>query len=374
MTKSHRAALATAALLAMAAGFGSARADEDRFSLHGFGNQDYSKTTENTFEQAGPTGTWENNFLGLVMSAKISDQSKLWAQFQANSVEEARVTWMFIDYQFTDNLSGQVGRVKFPFGIYNEYIDTRALQMSVGKPFAYSLEADMTYDAYQGLGINYALDLVRLGRLTIQGFGGDIFTPASPFVTPPFPEQFQMGNLEAVTNDLHVWGAKITWETPIEGLRFLLSANQTKIITTADNGQAPNQPGLENRWMLSADYVTDRLDLKAELNRHKYPGLSGFPDQNSYAWYVQAGFPIGKWTPYTRYDAVSTDMSQSSNPSYYQHTVVLGINRKLTPNLNLRVEDEFNHGYALPVAAGETMTGAGKSNWQLFAAQINFMF
>jgi hypothetical protein len=146
------------------------------------------------------------------------------------------------------------------------------------------------------------------------------------------------------------------------------------VISTADNGQLPNEQATETRWMLSVDYVTEKLDLKSELNRHKYPGLSGFGDENSYAWYVQAGLPVGKWTPYVRYDDVVIDMSQSTNSSDFQRTAVIGINRRISSNLNFRIEDNFNHGYALPVAAGETPTGGGKVNWQLYAAQINFMF
>lgn len=379
--RQHAGMILITALGALCAG--AAQADDDIFTIHGFGNQDVAKTSANTFEQAGPSATWENNFLGIVASARLSDKSKFWMQLQDNSVEEARITWMFVDYQLTDDLSGQVGRVKFPFGIYNEYIDTRALQMSVGKPLAYALEGDYGYDSYNGVGLNYTADLKRNGRVIIQGFTGDIFSPNAPYVSVAYPDQFQMGNLEAATVDRHIVGTKLTWETPVDGLRLMVSFNEDKVVTVGNGGQSAgqtassqtaNESGLELRWMLSADYVTDRLDLKAEYNHHKYPGLAGFPDEVSTAWYVQAGVPVGEWTPYARFDDAVTDTLQSSNPSYYQRTAVIGINRKITRNINFRIEDEFNHGYALPVASGETLAGAGRVNWQLYAAQINFMF
>jgi hypothetical protein len=154
----------------------------------------------------------------------------------------------------------------------------------------------------------------------------------------------------------------------------MVSANQTRVVSTADNGQTPNQNGSENRVLLSADYVNDTIDVKSEYNIHKYPGLTGFKDQKSNDWYVQLGVPLGAWTPYARYEKSVTDKSQSSDPSYYQRTATLGINRKINTNFNFRIEDAFNHGYALPVAAGETATGTGKVNWQLYAVSINFMF
>jgi hypothetical protein len=351
-----------------------AAADDDRFSVHGFGNQDYAKSTANSFEQSGPSGTWDNNFLGLVMSATVNDRSKVWAQLQANSTEQARFTWMFVDYQVSENLSAHVGRVKFPWGVYNEFIDTRALQLSVGVPSVYSGEADMAYDAYNGVGVDYTLRSGKSGTLMLQGFFGNIYNPPSPISTPAFPGQIGNQDGQATAVDHHVIGGKVTWETPIDGLRLMLSANQTRIASTADNGQIPNQNGDENRVLFSIDYVTEKLDIKSELNLHKYPGLAGFADQKSRAYYVQFGIPRGMWTPYMRYDSIVTDINYSSDPSFYQRSVVLGVNRKIHANLNLRIEDSLNHGYGLPAVAGETARGAGKVNWQLFAASVNFMF
>ena len=281
---------------------------------------------------------------------------------------------MFVDYEFSEDTTGHIGRVKFPYGIYNEIIDTRALQWSVSLPLVYAGETDFTYDAYNGIGVDHRIDLGKNGRLLLQGFAGNIYVPPNPTSNPPFPAQAGLANLVAITNDHHVVGGKITWETPVEGLRLLVSANQTLVVTTADNGQVPNQGGHENRIMLSVDYIHDALDLKAEYNYHKYPGLAGFDNEKSKGWYVQAGWESGKWKPYARFDAVVLDQDASSDPSYYQRSLVLGIGRRIASNLNFRIEDAFNHGYALPVAAGETAIGAGKTNWQLYSASINFMF
>ena len=371
MILTRKLALALAASAALTA---PAFADESIFSLHGFGNQDYTKSTANSFEESGVAGTWDNNFLGLVMSATVNDKSKVWAQLQANSTEQARFTWMFVDYQLNDDTNVHIGRVKFPWGIYNEYVDTRALQMSVSLPYAYSGEADMAYDAYNGVGVDYSLSLQKNGRLLLQGFLGNIYNPPAPVWNPPYPNQVSQQDEEAITVDHHVIGGKITWETPVDGLRLMLSFNQTRIASTSDNGQAPNQDGIENRTMLSLDYVTDKIDVKSEYNRHKYPGLSGFHDEKSHTWYVQVGLPEGAWTPYCRVESIVTDEDEASDPSRYQRGVTLGVNRKISDNFNLRIEDSFNHGYALPVSAGETLAGAGKVNWQLYAVSINFMF
>jgi hypothetical protein len=83
---------------------------------------------------------------------------------------------------------------------------------------------------------------------------------------------------------------------------------------------------------------------------------------------------MGAWTPYARYEKAVTDKNHVSDPSYYQRTGTLGVNRKINTNFNVRIEDAFNHGYALPVSAGETAIGTGKVNWQLYAVSVNFLF
>jgi hypothetical protein len=367
----HWAAAATLATCAS-----GAMAQEDRFSFHGFGNQDFWKSSSNSFDGSGDKGTWDNNFLAVDVSATINDRSKAWAQLETSTNGGTFFTWFFVDYNFNDDLRAHVGAVKFPIGIYNEYIDARALQMSVLLPVVYSQEADLVHDAYEGVGLDYDWHLGSSGKIVLQGYFGNNYSPAAasgPSV--PFPAQQQQGDLQAGTNDERTFGGRVTWETPVNGLRFLLSANTVLIETTAGNGQIPGQTGYENRDMASVDYVNDTLDVKAEIMNHRVPGLSGYADLTSRAWYVQVGYlGIDRWTPYVQYDNLVTDTSKSSDPSYYERDFVVGTNFKIRDNLNFRVEEHFNHGYALPVAAGETEVDAGKATWNLFAASVNFMF
>jgi len=42
--------------------------------------------------------------------------------------------------------------------------------------------------------------------------------------------------------------------------------------------------------------------------------------------------------------------------------------------LTVRIEDQLNHGYALPVASEEVVAGAGERNWNLFVVGVHFIF
>jgi hypothetical protein len=339
-----------------------------------FGNQDYRRSTANSYLGADSSGTWDNNFLGLVMSGKVNEKTRFWAQLQATTALSPRFTWMFADYQFSEDTSVHVGRIKFPFGLYNETISNQALRPSISEPVVYSLAADMTYDAYHGVGIDWHFGT----NMLVQAFGGNIY------VQPEFKE--------TTLRDVNVIGGRLTYNTPIDGMRLMVSANRTTV--EALNGSVPpvvaptGEKASEDRAMLSFDYVAHDWDVKAEYNYHKTPALATAQDTTSSppvnpgdviankerAYYVQVARDIGKYTPFVRYDYVNTDTTQSGNPASYQKIYVVGVGYKLADNVNLRVEQDFNHGYALGAAEIKTLHLTPKVDWNTTMVSANFMF
>jgi predicted porin len=319
----------------------------DRFNVYGFGSQDYLQTSANQYLGADKRGTWDNNFLGLVVSANVDERSKVWAQLEATSTEGTRFTWFFIDRQLTDEVQVHFGRVKFPLGLYNETIDAKSLQVTQLEPSLYQGGADMVHDAYHGAGIDYE-QKVGEGHITWQAYGGNAYD-----LEPPEDSR-----------DRRVFGARVTYRTPIAGLRFMLSGYRTNVEKLADKTMSN-----EDRMIASVDYSCDVCDVKAEYAKHKFFGV----DSNAY--YVQAGYTLtDKWSPYVRYDHVTLDKDQSGDPSYFQNTIVAGVRYRFADRIDMRAEGHFNHGYGLPVAAEEVAPGEGKRNWTLWVVGVNFTF
>jgi hypothetical protein len=347
----------------------NAYADEDRFTFNGFGNQDYRRSTANSYLGADSSGTWDNNFLGLVMSGKINDKARAWAQLQTAAGESPRFTWFFVDYQFNDSISAHVGRVKFPYGLYNETISTQALRPSISEPVVYSRAADMTYDAYNGVGLDW-----HSGPVLVQVFGGNIDTPSSGVPAYELPDTTQ--------RDDNVFGGRLTYNTPIDGMRLMVSANRTTVESFLPASNTPSgEKGSEDRAILSFDYVAHDWDIKAEYNFHTTPTLinNGTPYTHSAASYLQVAYDIGKFTPFARYDYVNTDFSVKDDPASYQKIYVVGVGYKLEDNVNLRFEQDFNHGYALCV--GDLSCGGPgspvpnpKTDWNTTMLSVNFLF
>jgi hypothetical protein len=130
---------------------------EDRLTVNGFGFQDFRQSTANIEEGADRRGTWDNGIFALVMSAKVSDRDTAWAQLESKHTEPTQFTWAYLDHHFNDNLTARIGRVKLPYGLYNEFIDNKALQISAVGPSAYSVRADLVHDAYSGIGLDWAI-------------------------------------------------------------------------------------------------------------------------------------------------------------------------------------------------------------------------
>ena len=347
--RTSRSAFALAAALLLGAVGTGARADDfsDRFTFQGYGYQHYLQSTKNDYLGAGNQGTWDENFLGLVLSATVTDKSKLWAQFQGSAADGTRFTWFFLDYQLSDNLRAHLGRVKMPLGFYNEIIDVKSLQLSALEPTIYQGAADMVHDAYHGVGFDYEQDLAG-GHVLWQAWGGNAYD-----VDPPDDSR-----------DRRAFGLRATYRTPIDGLRLMLSGYRTRVELLADQSMSN-----EDRVLAGAEYVKGNWDLKAEYAKHKFMGVK------SHGYYVQAGYTLAdKWMPYLRYDDYTSDTTQRSDPSYYQKTAVAGLGYKFDPNIGLRLEVHANRGYALPVASGEVAAGAGANRWTMLVAGVNFSF
>ncbi|MEK6726050.1 MAG: porin [Deltaproteobacteria bacterium] len=321
---------------------------EDRVEIHGYGHQGYLQTTDNTYLNTDTNGTWDYNALALLFTAKIDDKSKIWMQLYGNS-EKMRLDWVFIDYQLTGNLTGRAGQIKMPLGLYNEIRDIKFLQLSMLQPMLYQEAAEIAHEAYSGVSIVYNRDFG----------GGNLSWDAYLGQGVDFEASATLKNRSLV-------GGRVTYKTPVDGLRFMASAYNNKKENTA-----LAEKGALKTWVLSADYTNNNWDIKAE-----YANMDNdLEGESSNTYYAQAGYTLGeKWTPFVRYDYLTTDVAERTDPSYYQKTTVLGLNCKINDSIAVRLENHWNNGYALPVASGEVIAGAGKTDWNMFAAGISYIF
>jgi hypothetical protein len=151
---------------------------------------------------------------------------------------------------------------------------------------------------------------------------------------------------------------------PIDGLTLMASAYRTQVQTLA-TGTVFN----EDRAIVSAGYLADGWDVKAEYGMHKFLGVK------SDAWYVQGAYDLSThWKPYVRHDFVVTNRSERGDPSFQQSVWVAGVGYRVNDAIGLKLENHFNNGYGLPVAEGSVAAGAGRKSWNLALVSADFQF
>ncbi|MBI5099807.1 MAG: hypothetical protein HZB30_11275 [Nitrospirae bacterium] len=324
----------------------------DRVEVHGYGHQGYLQATGNKYLDADSSGTFNFTAVALVFTAKLTDKSNAWAQVHYTAQDGTIINWS-VDYQFTNELKAIAGQLKQPLGFYNEIHDAKFLHFSTIAPLLYHDAAEMAFEAFRGVSAVYDQDF-GASSLSVDGyFGGPV----------AMEEDADMS-----TTNKNLLGGRITYNTPVEGLKFMV-AGYTVQVEQTDNSTMVEEKGHHNMTMISAGYAVNNLDLKAEYVRDK------ILENKRESYYIQAGYTIAdKFLPFVRYDYITTDRTMKDDPSFYQKEIVIGSSYKLTNNIALRVENHFNRGYALPVASGEVDEGKGKKNWNMIATSVSFIF
>lgn len=320
----------------------------DNMELHGYANAGYLQATDNQYLQADRNGTWDHYAGALLFTATLTENSKLWIQGFTSSggPNRTHLDWAFVDYQPSDSLTLRAGQIKLPIGLLNDIRDIEYIQLSTLRPLIYHEATRIVGEAFQGASLLAEQEL-GWGSLAWDVFGGSSVDYQ--------PAEYRYSNLA---------GGRLTYSTPIDGLKFMLSGF-SQDLEAIDSGMKSNSI----TRMLSIEYVNNLVDFKGEWAEKASFGMT------MNAGYLQAGYHFdNQLTPYIRQDYLVTDLSRQDSPAYFQRALVLGLGYKVNSNLGLRLEGHDNYGYALPVASGEAAAGTGKAEWQMLAASVNVIF
>ena len=112
---------------------------EPNLQLHGFISEGGFVSTDNDFIGHSSRGSLEF-FQGAVnVSSELGDKLhaglQLFSQDEGNSNDATpRLDWAFLDYRYQPWLGLRAGRVRIPFGLYNDYIDIDAARLQILLP------------------------------------------------------------------------------------------------------------------------------------------------------------------------------------------------------------------------------------------------
>lgn len=318
--------------------------------VHGFVSQGYLHSSEYNYFGHTDDGSLEFAEYGVNFSSQLSDELRVGVQLFARDLgdlgnNEVELDWAFGDYRLRDWFGLRVGRVKMPYGLYNEYSDYDMTRTSVLLPQGvYDSRFRDLMVAVNGVSSYGSVELGAAGSLDYQAFIGTSNIPADGSVGAYFddatvdyqdPGSGEFRNIPLFALDRvdskHTGGGQAIWTTPVEGLRlgYTLGNNAAEFHVTqtvefnalldfqfsqasqamgggpidVPRTQAYDLPRM-HFGVLSAEYQRDRFTFAGEWSRWVGTFNNLYDDATSFAgtplansldfeldmerWYVQA--------------------------------------------------------------------------------------
>ncbi|MGD9548124.1 MAG: hypothetical protein AB7V45_11360 [Candidatus Krumholzibacteriia bacterium] len=429
-----RRAAAFACLLA-AVPAGAQILAEQEVLVRGFVSQGYLNTANNNYlVPRSVNGTAEFHETGLIITAVPRDRLRVGIQLMGRNFgdtgnDQVVLDWAFGDYRWKDELGLRAGKIKMPYGLYNEGRDVDLLRTTVFLPQSVYDERMRDFMlAYEGAAAYGSATLGGAGDLDYHLFGGtlNVADPSHGFWGESYAEAareiepeiarlaeqdlgLEPGSAEATFAFIRdpevtfpwIYGGSVTWNPPVPGLRLGASAMQGRFnyrgeviydIALVDpvahkahlssfSLDIDQTLRVDRIYSLSAEYLAGSWQFVAELGGTKIEG------RKDAGYYVQTGYRFGKvvsaaatWSQYwaDTEDREGKIYEARGLPAYYawQHDGTLSLRLDLTSHWLLKIEHHFLNGTAMAEYLGvaRELEAPSSRRWGMLAAKTTFHF
>lgn len=383
---------------------------EGDLQIHGFIGQSYIVTTHNNVfgNSDGGLGSFGLTEAGINASFRPLPRLLIAAQGLSRRAGEGssgmpRLDFGFLDYRLYSHEANQfgirVGRLKNPFGFYNDTRDVPFTRPSILLP--QSIYFDRTRNlALSGDGVHLYGDIShpQWGTLSTQfGFLFPIVTDKDTRASVLIGDHMN-GHL---TQEPSIIGRGI-YETNDRRIVLAVSGvwlNTDYVSRAGDKlgGQSISNGSLQfspvyfsaqynaERWSLTSEYAI-RHFAYTNFNNTVLDGINFYGE----SYYVQGEYRFTpKWEGFVRYDALFTDRSDKSgkqwvseNPdsrhglehSRYAKDITVGIRWNITPEFMLRAEYHHVNGTGWLSRLDNMYPENTHKEWDLFAIQGSYRF
>jgi hypothetical protein len=346
--------------------------------VHAFASQGFILTLKNDYLAEDTThGSFEFSEIGINFTTQLTETLRMGVQLFAQDLGptgnyNAKVDWFYVDYRPRNWLGLRAGRLKIPYGLYNEIQDVDSGRVPVLLPQSvYPLQTREILFAQTGAELYGFARSASAGALDYRLFGGTIFLDADN-LTPP-------GAMFDVDIRVpYVVGGRLVWETPLEGLRLGGSIEAVRLDTRAF------VPGIDpilikNRSVLavgSVEYSVSDLLLTAEYSRWKgkqrsdAPTLSPPIDSESERAYLMASYRVTPWLqPGAYYSVFFPDVEHREGREHRQHDIAATLRFDLNSYWLVKAEGHYMAGTAgllNPLRLGASDISTADRYWAAF--------
>jgi hypothetical protein len=356
--------------------------------VHGFVSPGFLVSTGNNYLAKSKRGSFEFTEMGINFTVPLTEKLRTGIQLFARDLGPTnnynpRADWFYLDYRFDDWFGIRAGRVKIPFGFYNDTSDIDAARVPILLPQSiYSLAARDFALAQSGGEIYGRVRTRSLGALEYRLYGGTIFlAPANISASSTIPV--------TEVDVPFVAGERLIWETPLDGLRLAGSLQAGRLDAsfiippnTPNFPAGPASLGLHSvAWLGSAEYALHDVQLSAEYGRStgRVSGTNQafFQRVVSERGYVMATYRLTDWFwPGAQYGVLFPTVENRSGRDKVQHDVAGTLRFDINHHWLVKLEGHFMSGTAYLDASlnDNTQRTAMEKNWAVFLVKTTAHF
>jgi hypothetical protein len=394
LTAARRSIAIVLGVAVIGTGTGARGADLDppggdvKVDIHAFVSQGAMVSTANNYLTQSSRGSLEFSELGVNFQSQLTDRLRVGLQLFSRDLGpignyQMKADWFYLDYHWRDWLAFRAGRIKLPFGLYNETSDIDAARVAVLLPQGFYPTANREYLLAQtGVEAYGYVDLRAAGALDYRLYFGTIFVDVS---TNPTIKKL---------DSPYIFGGRLMWETPLQGLRVGASAQALRLtFSYLLDPSMPTMPLADIGFDIilgaaSAELVRHDLVLAAEFSEWRVviddsdvgilPGLKHVTVQER--GYVSATYHAAPWLwPGVYYSVLMPDEATATftgPSSHMQHDVAGSLRFDLNSHLIFKLEAHYMHGTAGldPTVNGGTPLDDLTRDWALFLAKTTAYF
>jgi len=355
-----------------------------QLQVHGFISQGFLYTSDNNYLANSSRGSFEFTELGLNFTLQPMDRLTLGLQIFSHDLGpigdyRATLDWYSVDYHWQDWLGIRAGRVKLPFGLYNDSSDIDSARTAIFLPQSiYPAQNRDFLLAQTGFELYGYRGLGAAGGLDYRMYGGTIFLDIRP----------QPGNpVTAVDlNVPFVAGGRLMWAAPVDGLRLggslqFLRLETHLLVPSTPSQVAVNLPVM--LWVASVEYTVRDLLLSAEYSRWRVRTESSNPSlvpeglTFSERGYALASYRVNSWLQTgAYYSLLFPNVSRRGTLAGRQHDAALTLRFDINPFWLVKVEGHYMHGMAGLSSSlnGNQPLSSLHPDWALFAVKTTAFF
>jgi hypothetical protein len=331
--------------------------DDLNIQVHGYAAQGFLYTTHNNVFYADSTNgspAWTEAVLnvGAVPTPKLRVAVQARYYLLGNSGDALVLDWAAGDYKFNERFGLRFGKVKTPWGLFNEIQDIDPSYMWALLPQSvYDIttrNADLAH--YGGVAYGTFKLAPKLGKLDYRIWGGEEVIPTND---GQFADLISAGNGPLDPFTYVTYGGALHWQTPLPGLMIGASDGHANQATVALIGGSESFAPWNNVSYF-AKYEKDKVMFAGEFNRQVSPGtlnLTGLPvssvGSDPRAWYLMATYKLtGKLTA-GAYDSQVIDHQESLGPDRYSKDWTISGRYDVSQFIYLKFEEHFIKGTSL---------------------------